>query len=46
MNQERGDRDAARGWAQKLVELAPQDPQARALLESLGGAPGPSPAAP
>ncbi len=37
MNRDRGDRDAARGWAQKLVDLAPQDPQARALLDSLGG---------
>ena len=41
MNRDRGDRDAARGWARKLVELAPQDPQARALLESLGGPPAP-----
>ena len=46
MNQARGNRDAALGWARKLVELAPQDPQARALLESLSGAPGPTPAAP
>ena len=37
MSQERGDREAARGWAQKLVDLAPQNPQARALLESLSG---------
>ena len=37
MSRDRGDRDAALAWARKLVELAPQNPQARALLESLGG---------
>jgi len=46
MNQARGNRDAALGWARKLVELAPQDPQARALLASLEGGPGPTPATP
>jgi tetratricopeptide (TPR) repeat protein len=46
MNQGRGDRDTALGWARKLVELTPQDPQARALLASLEGAPLPPPAAP
>jgi predicted CXXCH cytochrome family protein len=46
LSQEHGDRDAARGWAQKLVDLAPQDARARALLESLSGAPRPSPPSP
>ncbi len=46
ISKERGDLAAARKWARVLVELAPQDPQARALLESLSGAPGPPPATP
>jgi Flp pilus assembly protein TadD len=40
LNQKRGDRDAALGWARKLVELAPENAQARALLESIDGAGG------
>lgn len=39
MNDESGNGDAALGWARKLVELAPNDPQARRLYESLGGEP-------
>ena len=45
MNQERGDRAAATKWARNLVELAPENPQARALLESLEAAPDAEPAA-
>ncbi len=34
-----GDRNAARGWARKLVELSPDDPTARRLLDSLDAKP-------
>jgi Flp pilus assembly protein TadD len=33
---ERGDRDAARAYARKLVEVAPEDPRARQILGELG----------
>jgi predicted Zn-dependent protease len=46
MNDESGNADAALAWARKLVELAPHDPQALELFESLGGAPAPSQPAP
>lgn len=38
-----GDRRAAIGYAEKLVALAPESADARALLESLGGAPAGAP---
>jgi tetratricopeptide (TPR) repeat protein len=36
INRERGDRDAARAYARKLVEVAPEDPRARQILGDLG----------
>jgi len=35
-SRERGDRSSAAGWARKLVDLDPADPQARGLLAELG----------
>jgi len=35
MERDRGDRQAAAGYARKLVELMPEDAQAKALLQSL-----------
>ena len=35
MERDRGKRDAARGYARKLDEISPDDPQARALLKEL-----------
>jgi Flp pilus assembly protein TadD len=36
INRERGDRDAARAYARKLAEVAPEDPRARQILGELG----------
>ena len=45
LNEKGGDREAAIGWARKLVELAPGNPQAQALLDSLSAAPASEPEA-
>ena len=36
-NRDRGNRDAAINWAQRLVALDPNDPNAAALLRSVRG---------
>jgi tetratricopeptide (TPR) repeat protein len=41
VSRDAGDLDAARRWAGELVALRPRDPQARALLDSLGARPAP-----
>jgi Flp pilus assembly protein TadD len=38
MSRDAGDRQGAIGYARELVRIAPNDPQAKALLQSLGGA--------